>query len=224
VTAVNVTVMQTTTTVRIGALVLAGASFLTACSSGSSSSKVATLGGAGGASTTAGGHTSTTASKEDQQQALLDFTKCMRDHGVDMPDPQVNADGGVTIQVGSAGAGDAPDKSKVDAAQTACRQYLDKAQGGAKPPTPQEQQEMQQKQLDFAKCMRDHGINFPDPQFSSDGKVTQSLGPDSGVDPSSPAFQLASDTCSKQVGLPNFGTGGKAVSGGTTSGSTGAQP
>jgi hypothetical protein len=216
--------MRTTSTLRFGALALAGASLLAACGSGPPSSKVASVAGAGGASTTAAGNTATTASKEDQQQALLDFAKCMRDHGVDMPDPRVDSDGGVSMQIGS-GGGDAPDKSKVDAAQKACQQYLDKAQGTAKTPTPQEQQEMQQKALDFAKCMRDHGINFPDPQFS-DGKATQSVA--SGVDPNSPAFKSASDTCSKQVGLPKMATGGNSTSGGTsggtTSGSKGAQP
>lgn len=52
----------------------------------------------------------------------------------------------------------------------------------------------------FAACMRSHGVpNFPDP--SGDGSIT--FGSGSGIDPSSPKFQKASDTCRKL--LPSGG-------------------
>jgi len=52
----------------------------------------------------------------------------------------------------------------------------------------------------FAQCMRSHGIpNFPDP--SSGGAI--SIGPGSGIDPSSPKFQQATAACDKL--LPNGG-------------------
>src|SRR5690348_3529272 len=43
------------------------------------------------------GETSTTVDPED---AFLAFAQCMRDHGVDMPDPQVDDNGRGVIQVG----------------------------------------------------------------------------------------------------------------------------
>jgi hypothetical protein len=52
----------------------------------------------------------------------------------------------------------------------------------------------------FAACMRSHGVpNFPDP--SSGGNIT--VGPGSGIDPSSPKFRAAESTCQKL--LPNGG-------------------
>ena len=52
----------------------------------------------------------------------------------------------------------------------------------------------------FSVCMRSHGVpNFPDP--SSGGGI--SIGPGSGIDPSSPKFQAAQRACQKV--LPNGG-------------------
>lgn len=52
----------------------------------------------------------------------------------------------------------------------------------------------------FSQCMRSHGVpNFPDP--SSNGAL--SIGPSSGIDPSSPKFQHAQQTCQRL--LPNGG-------------------
>ncbi len=52
----------------------------------------------------------------------------------------------------------------------------------------------------FSQCMRSNGVaNFPDP--SSNGAL--SIGPGSGIDPRSPKFQKAQQTCQKL--LPNGG-------------------
>jgi hypothetical protein len=53
---------------------------------------------------------------------------------------------------------------------------------------------------EFSSCMRKHGVsNFPDP--SGGGGIT--IGPSSGIDPSSPTFQSAQRACQKL--LPNGG-------------------
>ncbi len=50
--------------------------------------------------------------------------------------------------------------------------------------------------LNFAKCMRSHGVpNFPDP--SSGGGIQISNG--SGINPASPSFQSAQKDCAKQL-------------------------
>ena len=71
--------------------------------------------------------------------------------------------------------------------------------GAAKPtPTPDPQKAM----LAFAQCMRQHGIDMPDPVFSSSGggaMVKQELG--NGIDPTSAQFQAAQKAC--QSLLPN---------------------
>src|SRR5262245_43467098 len=45
-------------------------------------------------------------SPEDREQALLDYAQCMRDHGIDMPDPQISGEdgGGILIQQEGDGA------------------------------------------------------------------------------------------------------------------------
>ncbi len=60
--------------------------------------------------------------------------------------------------------------------------------------------------LDFAKCMRDHGVDFPDPTFNSDGGGLQVQMGGPGMDPESPAFKSANDACSSEVGMPHIGT------------------
>jgi hypothetical protein len=47
--------------------------------------------------------------------------------------------------------------------------------------------------LAFAQCMRDNGVSgFPDPSPSGGGMI---IGPDAGIDPNSPTFQAAVQTC-----------------------------
>lgn len=49
--------------------------------------------------------------------------------------------------------------------------------------------------LEFAKCMRSHGVsNFPDPPTGGGGFRIQ-IGPGTGINPRSPAFQSAQTSC-----------------------------
>jgi hypothetical protein len=186
-----------------GGLGVAAVAVLSACGSGSPSAQVASLaeGQSGGATTTIAA-----TSQSDTQQAMLDFAQCMREHGVDMPDPQFGENGQASFTVGAEGT--PADKSKLDAAQAACQSYLDKVKSNAPPLDPAKIEAEKQKLLDFAQCMRDHGIDFPDPQISTDGGGLQVQMGGPGVDPSSPGFKEANDTCSAQVGLPKPGDGG----------------
>jgi hypothetical protein len=191
--------------VTLGALALAGLTMIAAC--GSAGAK-----GAAQVASVAGDNTTTTTvadestSEADAQQAMLDFAACMREHGIDMPDPQFSSDGGGTFTAGVEGSDTAIDKAKMDAAQEACQSFLDKVKSNSKPMDPARLEEEKQKLLAFAQCMRDHGIDFPDPEISSDGGglSVQMGGP--GMDTSSPGFKDASEACSTEVGLPGFGT------------------
>jgi hypothetical protein len=194
----------------LGALGVAAITVLGACGGGSSpSAQVASLAGQnnGGATTTT---TSAPPSEADTQQAMLDFAKCMREHGIDMPDPTFSDNGGSSFIA----PGGQADQAKLDAARQACQSYLDKVKSNSTPMDPAKVEEERQKQLAFAQCMRDHGIDFPDPQVSSDGGGinVQQGGP--GVDPNSPGFKEAFDTCSAQVGLPKPGDNSGGKSGG----------
>jgi hypothetical protein len=173
---------------------------------------VASLAGDGTTTTTTTAAADGNASEPDAQQAMLDFAKCMREHGIDMADPQFNGEGGGIFTAGKEGADSPQDKADLDAAQNACQSYLDKVKQNAAPMDPAKLEEEKQKLLDFAQCMRDHGIDFPDPQISTDGGglSVQMGGP--GLDPDSPAFKEANDACATQTGMPQPGSGGFGVS------------
>ena len=139
------------------------------------------------------------ASEADREQAMLDFAECMRDHGVDMPDPQFGPDGG-----GGIGLEVTPgNEDEVEAAQEACQPILEDAMGDIEI-DPEQEAEMREQMLEFAECMRDHGIDMPDPQFSDDGGfVVQQGGP--GGDPrDDDDFEAAAEECSPDDG---FGPG-----------------
>ena len=80
-----------------------------ACGGSSDGGKVATLGGPGDRA--ADGNAAGT-KKKDPQQAALDFARCMRQHGVDMPDPKVDAQGRVQIQIGPGSGGNRPPRAR----------------------------------------------------------------------------------------------------------------
>jgi hypothetical protein len=145
-----------------------------------------------------GGDGAATTGKQDPQDAALDYAQCMREHGVDMPDP--GPDGEIQLQVGPD-----DDREKVQEAQEACKDILQ----DAGPRLSEEQQTvMQDALLAFAKCMREHGIDMPDPQFGEGGMVTQQGS--TGMDPDDPKFQEAQEACEpimedarREAGLPN---------------------
>lgn len=106
----------------------------------------------GGAGSSAGGSqgddTSSSQTLEDYQLA---FASCMRDQGIDMPDP--NADGSINAQQGD---------GFMEAAE-ACQTELGQppaAPGGG----PQKSDEEQRAEwIEIAACFRDNGLDVPDP-------------------------------------------------------------
>ncbi|HEU5156507.1 MAG TPA: hypothetical protein VFU43_05885 [Streptosporangiaceae bacterium] len=87
----------------------------------------------------------------DPRDAALKFAQCMRENGVDMPDPGAN--GRIQIRANPG------NRAKVQAAMKKCQHFM---QGGrlGNPDDPQVRDRM----LKFAQCMRQHGINVPDPK------------------------------------------------------------
>src|SRR5262249_25014093 len=134
------------------------------------------------------------------KKAMLDFAQCMRDHGVNMPDPQFS-EGGAKVTMREDKGSD-PDKQRE--AEQACKKFQDKV----KPPSMSEadQKKMREAALKNAQCMRDHGIDFPDPQFDENGRMTMRLGgPGSDVNPNSQKFKDAPQACQKDGGGMMFG-------------------
>lgn len=102
----------------------------------------------------------------DQMRA---YAKCMREHGVDMADPDPSGGGvGIAVEGGA-------EKEKVDKANEACKEHLPNG-GEPEKPTAEELDEARE----MAKCLREHGIDVREPTADDPG-VAVSAG--SGDDP-----------------------------------------
>src|SRR5256885_9455313 len=155
-----------------------------------------------------GGASTSPSSKAAMRDAAVKYSQCMRENGVkNFPDPQ--PDGGLLIKAGP-GTGIDPQSPAFKAAQEACKKYQPKQSSTFNKANAQK---MEQQALDFARCMRAHGVNFPDPQFQDGGRGGKFGGP--GINPNDPKFKAASPACAKN--LPGAGTGpggGLALGGG----------
>jgi hypothetical protein len=189
--------------INVAAIVLV-AGLLAACggSDGADSPEVASLDeGSTSGSTPDDAATDGEVTEADREQALLDFAECMRDHGIDMPDPQISEEGGgVLIQ--QDGSGIDPESAEFHEADEACQPILEDAMGEIEV-DPERQAEMQEQLLEFAECMRDHGIDMEDPVFDENGRVEiQAIGRGSGGDPRDDEdFQAAEEACGQDGGI-----------------------
>ncbi|GIG67405.1 hypothetical protein [Phytomonospora endophytica] len=158
------------------ALVLAALALsLTACGSAGDGEGVATAGG-DGAAPSAG-------STLSDAEARLKFGECMREHGIDIPDPDPDAEG-IQIQLPE---GVDPEDAK--AATEECEQFL--PDGGAPPKADPERIEEQRL---FAECMRENGIEgFPDPDPETGGIIVEG----DAFDPSGAEFKAAEEACAQ---------------------------
>jgi hypothetical protein len=143
----------------------------------------------------------TPSAEADPEQAMLDFAECMRENGVEVADP--TGAGGLRAIFGEDVDRADPE---VQAAMDACREHLEgtfgDGDGGPGQLTPEQEEQM----LAFAECMREHGIDVPDP--GAGGSRGGFAAAD--IDPQSPEFQAAMDACGGGV----FGGGGGVIGGG----------
>jgi len=141
---------------------LAIAAVAAACSGAAAGPSVASL-----ADPEASGSPTPSASALTPQDAALAYARCMRENGIDMPDPIVSDDGEGRVSI-SQGARPAGNISKDDflEAEEECRHFMDAAMPDAGPPLSAEDMD---KMLAFAQCMREHGIAMEDP--TADGGI-----------------------------------------------------
>ena len=154
------------------------------------------------------------------QDAALAYARCMRENGVDMPDPQVTTGSGGEVKIDQQG-GAPVSKEKMNAADMVCRHFMAEAAPNGQGPAMSA--EDQDKVLAFAKCMREHGIDMPDPDFTGGGFAIRVNGgsESGGTGPKEdPAFKTAEAACSSL--LPGkMGTGGTDSNGGPGTDSNG---
>lgn len=164
----------------IGACALAAAStlVLSACSQGDSGKdgkdgkdKVASLGDKNSASGASGGDKNTSEKAAGEKGDLVKYAGCMREHGIDMPDPDPGSGGMMHAMPAQGG----PDAKKMEDASNACRKWL--PNGGEV--SEKDKAKFRENNLKMAECLREHGLNVPDP--GPDGGMGFRL--DAGTDP-----------------------------------------
>lgn len=106
------------------------------------------------------------------------FAQCMREHGVDVPDPEPGKGPMVKVTGGTS-------QDTVNQAMEACRQYSPQGDAGGAGNA-----HADENNRNFAKCMRDNGVEaFPDPQPGQVGVRVD------GRTAEDPDFQKAQQQC-----------------------------
>jgi hypothetical protein len=136
----------------------------------------------------------------DTEEAMLAFTQCLRDQGLDVDDPTIDADGNMQLAPISFESvvpeGDTePEMPDFESLIAPCEELLEGivATAGSGPPA-----EIEDALLAYAQCMRANGIDMPDPDLSSGGAID--LGGGVGDD-----FVAADKECRPhlaQLGIP----------------------
>ncbi|MFJ7059875.1 hypothetical protein ACIQVA_19505 [Streptomyces microflavus] len=135
--------------------------------------------------TTGGGAEENRASGGEKEKNLQ-YAQCLRDNGVDVPDPKPGEEVGMSFPEGTS-------PQKVEEATKACKQYA--------PPghTKGELEGFKKEALEMAKCFREHGVEVDDP--TADGVFI----PPQGEAQNTPTFQKAMEACTDASKRQNAG-------------------
>ncbi|WP_030454522.1 hypothetical protein [Herbidospora cretacea] len=155
-------------------LVAAVPLFLAACGTGQQS----------GVATAGGGSASAAAPSPSASGDAVKFAQCMREHGIDVPDPEP---GGNAVRVRIK---EGVDPATVEKANAECAEF--RPIGGGPPMGDAAFADAVQKYTD---CMRDNGVDMPDPQV--DGGRMLIRAPKDVMD--SPEAKKAQATCEKHL-------------------------
>jgi hypothetical protein len=146
------------------------------------------------------------AGASSNEQNIAQFARCMREHGIEATAVTGPDSGGLKI-TGRAGKGT---PQQMEAAQKACARY--RPNGGKGPNlTPAERAQRADQVLAFARCMRAHGIDVPNPETSGGHIGIRIQG---GVNPNDPKFQQAQQACQKLLPQLKRAGPGNVTSGG----------
>jgi hypothetical protein len=174
-----------------------GARWQLAAAALGSSLALAACGSSGGSSSSGSAGGSNQTSK--QETTRLQFNQCLRQHGVSVSDQGNGIVGALRSGV---------PQSTLRSAMSACRQYTKAAFGNF---SPGRQTQFQDAFVKYAACLRQNGIDVPDPTFSSGGgpgAFSQAL----QQAQQSPNFQAVNAKCERN--LPSQLQGGSGPAGG----------
>lgn len=150
-----------------------------------------------------GGQTpATPTAVDDARDAVVAYARCLRGRGMDVADPQPGGGGGAV----SAMEVPEPRTAADEQAIKACAHLLRAA--GSQRERAGADDGYRESLLAHARCMRDHGVDYPDPTILPDGAIDISTPAGAG----SPAFAEAQEAC-KHLGGVQILDGGAVVSG-----------
>lgn len=159
----------------LGIALLAVALLVASCSSSDVSSQVATL-ETETTATSPDTETPEANSLADTEAAMLAFTQCLRDQGIEIDDPTIDANGNVqlppiTLEF-EAVEGEEPEEAMADFDELigSCDEHLEGITTTADAP---DMTGIEDDFLAYAACMRENGVDMPDPDFSSGGGMIE---------------------------------------------------
>ena len=121
----------------------------------------------------------------DQELELFEFSECMRDEGIDVGDPTVDADGNVSL---GTPMNMITDHGALMKAYETCSDLIG---GRALGHGGEDRTAVHDRLVDFAKCVRENGYyQLPDPDFSGS---SSDIFP--GLDMDDPTYQAAEQVC-----------------------------
>lgn len=141
------------------------------------------------------------------EEAALEFTECLRDEGLDVDDPVFDENGSWDFRSQLGMSQGRPDEA-TRAALDVCRPFLE---GVVTSFEREDLTEFEDDLLAFAQCMRDEGIDWPDPDLTAIGSGGGEGGGrpfgDSGIDMEDPEVQTAIDACRVEFSFGPSGEG-----------------
>ncbi|MFI6919813.1 hypothetical protein ACIBIZ_07650 [Nonomuraea spiralis] len=155
----------------------AAALFLTACGGQQGGSDVASVSGTGAKPAASAPAT------VDRGEQAIKYTTCLREQGVDVPDP--GPDGRIQMKFDKSSGS----PEKIQKAMDACKEFQPAGMTSGKGNDPKTAEAMRKQ----AQCMRDNGVEaFPDPEGGM-VRITREVGED-------PDFKSAQEKCRMNIG------------------------
>jgi len=177
---------------RPAAAILVMALLISACGGESATTEIASLEDPTDAATAT---TEAIDTELAMEEGLIAFTECLREQGLEVGNPTVDADGNlqmppieISIEA-SDEAGIEGFEREINDKFAACESLMPRM-GFTGSDLP-DFSEMEDMLVEYAGCMRDNGVDMPDPDFSAGGGMI-----DLGIaDPNDAAFQAADEAC-----------------------------